>query len=71
MALAAVNVTIVIDKESYSIVEIPPQTSGIVIKQKEGLLQQVDLKVNFVYIIFKFILLPVVAFCWLRSDCFK
>ena len=50
MALATVNVTIVIDKESYSIVEIPPQTSGIVIKQKEGLLQQVDLKVSFVYI---------------------
>lgn len=47
MALAAVNVTIVIDKESYSIVEIPPQTSGIVIKQKEGLLQQVDLKVRY------------------------
>ena len=46
MALAAVNVTIVIDRESYSIVEIPPQTSGIVIKQKEGLLQQVNLKVN-------------------------
>ena len=47
MALAAVNVTIVIDKESYSIVEIPPQTSGMVVKQKEGLLQQVDLKVIF------------------------
>ena len=47
MALATVNVTIVIDKESYSIVEIPSQTSGIVVKQKEGLLQQVDLKVIF------------------------
>ena len=46
MALVPVNVTIVIDQEPYSIVEIPPQTSGIVIKQKEGLLQQVDLKVN-------------------------
>ena len=47
MAIAAVNVTIVIDKESYSIVEIPAQTSGIVIKEKEGLLQQVDLKVHY------------------------
>lgn len=62
MALAAVNVTIVIDKESYSIVEIPPQTSGIVIKQKEGLLQQVDLKVNMYIhtIICNCILLPAI-----------
>ena len=49
MALAAVNVTIVIDDVPYSIVEIPPQTSRIVIKQKEGLLQQVDLKVHLIY----------------------
>ena len=46
MALAPVNVTIVIDRESYSIVEIPPQTSGMVIKHKESLLEQVNLKVN-------------------------
>jgi len=62
MALAAVNVTIVIDKESYSIVEIPPQTSGIVIKQKEGLLQQVNLKVNMYIRIY--MLLYVIPYCY-------
>lgn len=61
MALAAVNVTIVIGEESYSIVEIPPQTSGMVIKQKEGLLQQVNLKVN-MYI---YMLLYVIQYCYL------
>ena len=72
MALAAVNVTIVIDRESYSIVEIPPQTSGIVIKQKEGLLQQVNLKVNMYIhaIICNSILLPAIYGC-ARTACFK
>ena len=42
----SVNVCIVLKGEEYSIVEIPPQSSAIVRKQKEGLLQQVDMKVK-------------------------
>ena len=46
MAEVSVNVTIVLRGEEYSIVEIPPQSSAIVRKQKEGLLQQVDMKAS-------------------------
>ena len=42
----AVNVTIVLEDESYSIVEIPSQSSAIVLKGKKDLLQQIDLKVS-------------------------
>ena len=42
----SVDVHIIIHEHSYSIVEIPPQTSQIVISNKQGLLEQVDLKVS-------------------------
>ena len=42
----SVNVTIVLSGEEYSIVEIPHKSSAVVIKQKNGLLQQVDMKVD-------------------------
>ena len=46
MAVArAVNVMIVLNGQEYSIVEIPCESSAVVIRQKEALLKLVDMKV--------------------------
>ena len=72
-----INVSIVLRGEEYSIVEIPPQTSAIVRKQKEGLLRQVDMKVlKFIYFCYKYslvycgaIIIILCPLCYHRFAC--